>query len=111
MTPGCTTQSCNLRDNYSDLQKKGFEIIGVSADDEKRHQKFIEKHELPFPLIPDVDKAVINAYGIWGEKKFMGKIYDGIHRVTFIINEEGKIERVFEKVKTKAHTEQILETY
>lgn len=111
MTPGCTTQSCNLRDNYSDLQKQGFEIIGISADDEKRHQKFIEKHELPFPLIPDVDKKVINDYGIWGEKKFMGKVYDGIHRVTFIIDEKGKIERIFEKVKTKAHTEQILETY
>ena len=111
MTPGCTTQSCNLRDNYSELQKQGFEIIGVSADDEKKHQKFIEKHDLPFPLIPDVDKKVINDYGIWGEKKFMGKVYDGIHRVTFIIDEKGKIERIFEKVKTKAHTEQILETY
>lgn len=111
MTPGCTTESCNLRDNYSILQEKGFEIIGVSADDEKRHLKFIEKYELPFPLIPDVDKKVINDYGVWGEKKFMGKVYDGIHRVTFVIDEEGKIERIFEKVKTKEHTEQILETY
>ena len=111
MTPGCTMEACNLRDNYKSLQEKGFEIIGVSADDEKRHQKFIEKYELPFPLIPDVDKKVINDYGIWGEKKFMGKVFDGIHRVTFVIDEEGKIDRIFEKVKTKEHTEQILETY
>ncbi len=111
MTPGCTAESCDLRDNYKTLQQKGFEIIGVSADDEKRHLKFIEKYELPFPLIADVDKKVINDYGVWGEKKFMGKTYDGIHRVTFVIDEEGNIERVFEKVKTKAHTEQILETY
>ena len=111
MTPGCTMESCNLRDNYSALQEKGFEIIGVSADDEKRHQKFIDKYELPFTLIPDVDKKVINDYGVWGEKKFMGRVFDGIHRVTFIIDEKGKIERVFEKVKTKQHTEQILETY
>ena len=111
MTPGCTTESCNLRDNYAALQKKGFEIIGVSADDEKRHQKFIEKYDLPFPLIADVDKKVIEDYGVWGEKKFMGKTYDGIHRTTFVIDENQKIERVFDKVKTKAHAEQILESY
>lgn len=110
-TPGCTAEACNLRDNYKALQDKGFEIIGVSADSEKSHQKFIDKHELPFPLIPDVDKKLINDYGIWGPKKFMGKEYEGIHRTTFIISEEGTIEKVFEKVKTKAHTEQILAEY
>lgn len=111
MTPGCTTQSCNLRDNYDLLKSKGFEIIGVSADSEVRHQKFTEKYDLPFDLIPDEEKSIINAYGIWGEKKFMGKVYDGIHRVTFVIDEEGNIERIFDKVKTKEHSEQILATY
>ena len=111
MTPGCTVESCNLRDNYSALQSKGFEILGVSADDEKRHLKFIDKYDLPFDLISDPEKIVINDYGVWGEKKFMGRVFDGIHRVTFVIDENGKIERIFEKVKTKVHTEQILETY
>jgi thioredoxin-dependent peroxiredoxin len=109
LTPGCTVESCNLRDNYSDLIKKGFEVVGVSADDEKKHNRFIEKYDLPFTLLADVDKKVINAYGVWGPKKFMGKTYDGIHRTTFVINEEGIIEKVIEKVKTKNHTEQILE--
>lgn len=109
MTPGCTTQSCNLRDNYSLLQEKGFEIIGISADDEKRHIKFIDKHELPFHLIADVDKNIINDYGVWGPKKFMGKEFDGIHRTTFVIDAQGNIEAIFKKVKTKAHAEQILE--
>ncbi|NOQ73353.1 MAG: thioredoxin-dependent thiol peroxidase [Crocinitomix sp.] len=109
MTPGCTTESCNLRDNYDALLEKGFEIIGVSADDEKRHLKFIDKHDLPFHLLADVNKEVINAYQVWGPKKFMGKEYDGIHRTTFVIDGNGIIEAVFKKVKTKAHTEQILE--
>ncbi|WP_027418058.1 thioredoxin-dependent thiol peroxidase [Crocinitomix catalasitica] len=109
MTPGCTTQSCNLRDNYALLQENGFEILGVSADDEKRHLKFIDKYDLPFSLIADVDKKMINDFGVWGEKKFMGKVYDGIHRTTFVIDEEGTIINVIEKVKTKAHAEQILE--
>ncbi|MDG1477691.1 MAG: thioredoxin-dependent thiol peroxidase [Vicingaceae bacterium] len=107
MTPGCTTQSCDLRDNYESLKADGFEVIGVSADDETRHQKFIEKHDLPFDLLADVDKELLNRYGVWGEKKFMGKIYDGIHRTTFIIDENGKIESIIKKVKTKIHTEQI----
>jgi peroxiredoxin Q/BCP len=107
MTPGCTTQSCDLRDNYESLKADGFEVIGVSADDEKRHQKFIEKHSLPFNLLADVDKDLLNRYGVWGEKKFMGKVYDGIHRTTFIINEKGMIESIIKKVKTKVHTEQI----
>lgn len=109
MTPGCTTQACNLRDNYTDLTSKGFEVIGVSADDEAKHLKFIAKHELPFHLIADTDKEVINAYGVWGPKKFMGKEYDGIHRTTFVIDENGNIELVIEKVKTKEHSTQILE--
>ncbi len=108
LTPGCTTESCNLRDNYADLTKTGFDVLGVSADDEKKHLKFIDKHDLPFHLLADVDKTVINAYGVWGPKKFMGKEYDGIHRTTFIISEEGVIEKVIKKVKTKEHTEQIL---
>lgn len=108
-TPGCTAEACNLRDNYALLQEKGFEIIGVSADTEAKHQKFIAKYELPFPLIADTEKEVINAYGVWGEKKFMGKVYDGIHRVTYVIGEDGNVQKRFDKVKTKAHTEQILE--
>lgn len=110
-TPGCTAEACNLRDNYEGLLKKGFKIVGVSADNEKRQKSFIEKRKLPFQLIPDVDKKVINDYGVWGAKKFMGKQYDGIHRTTFIISEDGKIEKIFTKVNTKQHTEQILEEY
>lgn len=110
-TPGCTAEACNLRDNYQELLKEGFVVIGVSADSEKSHQKFIEKNNLPFPLIPDVEKEIINSYGVWGPKKFMGKEYEGIHRTTFVISEEGKIEKIFTKVKTKNHTEQILEEY
>lgn len=108
LTPGCTTESCNLRDNYEGLKKDGFEVIGVSADDEKKHQKFIAKHELPFDLLADTEKKVLNSYGVWGEKKFMGKIYDGIHRTTFVIDGEGTIIKIINKVKTKDHTQQIL---
>tara|TARA_Y100000782_G_scaffold111002_1_gene138264 strand:- start:921 stop:1385 length:465 start_codon:yes stop_codon:yes gene_type:complete len=107
-TPGCTAEACDLRDNYQAWLAKGFEVLGVSADDEKKHQKFIAKNELPFRLIADTEKEVINAYGVWGPKKFMGKEYDGIHRTTFVINEEGVIEKIFKKVKTKTHSEQIL---
>ena len=109
MTPGCTNEVCNLRDNYELLQDAGYQILGVSADSDIRHQKFIIKHNLPFSLIADVDKKIINDYGIWGPKKFMGREYDGIHRTTFVIDENGNIEKVFTKVKTKAHAEQILE--
>jgi peroxiredoxin Q/BCP len=109
LTPGCTAESCDFRDNYSALSAKGFEVIGVSADSEKSHQKFIEKHQLPFALIADTDKEVIKAFGAWGEKKFMGKTYDGILRSTFVIDEEGVVEAVIDKVKTKAPTEQVLE--
>ncbi len=110
-TPGCTAESCDLRDNYRSLQQEGFEVIGVSADTEKKHQNFIKKYDLPFRLIADVDKKVINAFGVWGRKKFMGVEFDGIKRTTFIIDEKGIIERIFDKVITKSHTEQILETY
>ena len=107
-TPGCTTQACNLRDNYQSFLSKGYAILGVSADSEKRQQNFINKNELPFPLLADENKEVINAFGVWGTKKFMGKVYDGIHRITFVIDENGIIENVIEKVKTKEHTTQIL---
>lgn len=107
-TPGCTAEACNLRDHWSTFQEKGYEILGVSADTPKRQQNFKTKYELPFPLLADEDKSVIEAFGVWGPKKFMGKEYDGIHRTTFIIDENGKIEEVISKVKTKAHAEQIL---
>ncbi len=108
-TPGCTAEACNLRDNWQQFQEKDYAIVGVSADTKKRQSNFKNKYEFPFPLLADEDKEVINAYGVWGPKKFMGKEYDGIHRTTFIIDEEGKIEEVIKKVKTKEHTAQILE--
>jgi len=107
-TPGCTMEACNLRDNYQTFLAQGYDVLGVSADSAKRQQNFINKNELPFPLLADEDKAVINAYGVWGPKKFMGREYDGIHRATFVIDEEGVLEDVIVKVKTKQHTEQIL---
>ena len=107
-TPGCTVEACNLRDNYAELQTQGYELLGVSADSEKRQSNFKNKYEFPFPLLADEDKTVINAFGVWGSKKFMGRTYDGIHRMTFLINEEGVVERVIEKVKTKDHAAQIL---
>jgi peroxiredoxin Q/BCP len=110
-TPGCTMEAKNLRDNYSLLLEKGFEIIGVSADSEKRQKNFCIKNELPFSLLVDEKKVVINAYGVWGPKKFMGREYEGIHRMTFIIDEKGIIEKIIEKVKTKDHTNQILDLY
>lgn len=108
-TPGCTVESCNLRDNYQLMQKQGYEVLGVSADTEEKHRKFISKFKLPFHLLADTDKKVLSDYGVWGLKKFMGKEYDGIHRTTFVIDENGVIEEVITKVKTKAHAEQILE--
>lgn len=107
-TPGCTVEACNLRDNYHTFQAQGYEILGVSADSAKRQQNFINKHELPFPLLADEDHAVINAFGVWGPKKFMGREYDGIHRTTFVIDENGVLSDVILKVKTKDHTAQIL---
>ncbi len=107
-TPGCTVEACNLRDNYQQFLKKGYDVLGVSADTAKKQENFSNKNELPFPLLADVDKEVINAYKVWGPKKFMGKEYEGIYRTTFIIDENGKLENVIVKVKTKEHTAQIL---
>lgn len=108
MTPGCTAESCNLRDNYKILQKQGYEVLGVSTDNEKSHQKFIAKEKLPFSLLADVDKKMHDAYGTWVEKSMYGRKYMGTARKTFIINEKGIIEEIIEKVDTKNHTEQIL---
>ena len=110
-TPGCTAQACNIRDNYNAIQDEGIVILGVSADDEVAHQKFISKFDLPFSLIADVDHTLLNLYGVWGEKKFMGRIYDGIHRTTFILNEDHTIKGIIDKPKTKDHTREILEIY
>lgn len=107
-TPGCTAEACDLRDHYQTFLKKGYEVLGVSADSAKRQQNFIDKNNLPFPLLADEDKAVIEAFGVWGPKKFMGREYDGIHRATFVIDESGVIEDIISKVKTKAHAEQII---
>lgn len=107
-TPGCTTEACNLRDNYDDLKKAGYEVLGISSDDEKSHQKFIKKLDLPFHLIADTEKEVHEKYGTWVEKSMYGKKYMGTARSTFIIDEEGKIERIIEKVNTKDHASQIL---
>ncbi len=107
-TPGCTAEACNLRDNYPALQKDGYEILGVSTDDEKSHSKFIEKQQLPFKLLADTEKEIHEKYGTWVEKSMYGRKYMGTARKTFLIDENGKIERVIEKVKTKDHTSQIL---
>ena len=108
-TPGCTSEACNLRDNYDDLLNKGFDVIGVSPDSEASHQKFITKHELQFRLISDPEKEILNLYNAWGEKKMYGKTYDGVLRKTFIISEDQTIEKIIEKVKTKDHTNQIFQ--
>ena len=107
-TPGCTAEACNLKDNYQTFLAQGYEILGVSADSAKRQQNFKNKYELPYPLLADEDKQVIEAFGVWGPKKFMGKEYDGIHRTTFVIDENGVISEVILKVKTKDHAAQIL---
>lgn len=107
-TPGCTAEACNLKDNYQTFLSKGYDVLGVSADSAKRQQNFKNKYELPYPLLADEDKSVIEAFGVWGPKKFMGKEYDGIHRTTFVIDENGVIEDVITKVKTKDHAAQII---
>ncbi|MDG1328126.1 MAG: thioredoxin-dependent thiol peroxidase [Flavobacteriaceae bacterium] len=108
-TPGCTMEACNLRDNYELLQQNGFELLGVSADNQKRQTNFRKKYDFPFPLLADENKEVIRAFGVWGLKKFMGREYDGIHRKTFLIDEKGVVMRVIDKVKTRSHASQILE--
>lgn len=108
-TPGCTAEACNLRDNYKSLQDAGYELLGVSADSQKQQSNFKNKYDFPFPLLADEDHTVLNIFGVWGPKKFMGREYDGIHRMTFVINEEGKVSKVIEKVKTKDHAAQLLD--
>jgi len=114
MTPGCTAQACNLTENFAALEEKNIAIVGVSKDPVKRHDKFADKYSIPFPLIADEDQKVIDAFGVWGEKKFMGKTFDGIHRISFLVDEEGIIIGIWgetskNKVKTKDHTAQVLE--
>ena len=109
-TPGCTSQACSLKEGYNDLLSAGLEVIGVSVDDEKSHQKFITKYELPFPLIADTDKKLVEAFGVWGEKKMYGRTYFGTYRTTFIIDEEGKVEHIItpKSIKVKEHASQLL---
>jgi peroxiredoxin Q/BCP len=108
-TPGCTKEACNFRDNFSMLKKKGIEVLGISADSVKSHGKFADKFDLPFTLVADEDKKIVEDYGVWGEKKFMGKTYMGIFRTTFIIDEKGVIKKIITKVDTENSTEQVLE--
>ena len=107
-TPGCTMEACNLRDNYKALKEEGYALLGVSADSQKKQANFKKKYNFPFPLLADEDHTVLNIFGVWGQKQFMGRTFDGIHRKTFIIDEKGSIERVIDKVKTKDHAAQIL---
>ncbi len=109
LTPGCTWQACSLRDGYDAIRKLGFHVLGVSMDNEKLHQRFREKKNLPFPLLADVEKNMIEAFGVWGPKKFMGRTYDGIHRTTFVINEQGIITHIIEKPNTKNHAEELIQ--
>jgi peroxiredoxin Q/BCP len=110
-TPGCTAEACNLRDNYDSLLKEGFAVIGVSPDSEKSHKGFSGKYSLPFPLVADTSKKILNDYGVWGEKKMYGKSYFGVIRTTFVIDEKGIIEKIITKVETASHTEQIFKMY
>jgi len=110
-TPGCTAQACNLRDNYHALIAKGFQVVGISTDSVKSHKKFEDKYSLPFPLIADEEKKVVEQYGVWGEKKFMGKNYMGTNRTTFLIDEEGTIKKIITKPDTKNQTQQVLDAW
>jgi len=107
-TPGCTTEACNLRDNFAELRAQGFELLGVSADSQKRQSNFKNKYKFPFPLLADEDHTVLNIFGVWGPKQFMGRKYNGIHRITFVLDENGTVTQVIDKVKTKDHAAQIL---
>jgi peroxiredoxin Q/BCP len=107
-TPTCTIQACNLRDNYSLLKKNGFEVIGVSPDDEKKHKKFETKFDLPFTLIANPDHTILEKYGVWGQKQLFGHVYMGVHRTTFVIDESGIIGKIFIRPKNKAHAQEIL---
>jgi len=109
-TPTCTVQACNLRDNFSLLKREGFQIIGISPDDEKSHRKFEKKFDLPFPLVADTEKKIIDKYGVWGEKQLYGRTYMGLHRTTFLIDEKGVIRKIFLKPRSKQHAEEIVES-
>ena len=109
-TPGCTAEACNLRDHYKELKEQGYELLGVSADSVKAQSNFSNKYEFPFPLLADEDKSVIETFGVWGPKKFMGREYDGIHRMTFVLDESHTVTRVIDKVKTKEHAAQLLDS-
>ncbi len=110
-TPGCTKQACSLRDGFSELKDNNIEVIGVSADDEKSHQKFIEKYDLPFTLLADTDKDVINKYGVYGEKNLYGKKFMGVKRTTFLVNEEGNLTKIFKRVKVAEHADEVLKAF
>ena len=109
-TPGCTAEACNLRDHYKELKEQGYELLGVSSDSLKAQSNFSNKYEFPFPLLADEDKSVIETFGVWGPKKFMGREYDGIHRMTFVLDESHTVTRVIDKVKTKEHAAQLLDS-
>ena len=110
-TPGCTKEACSFRDAFSKFKKKGIAVLGVSPDSEASHKKFATKYSLPFTLLADPDREIAEAYGVWGEKKFMGRKYMGVHRTTFLIDEKGKIKKVFEKVKPEDHASEVLEAF
>jgi len=110
-TPTCTIQACNLRDNYTFLKQKGFVVLGISPDDEKSHQKFEKKYNLPFALIADPDHKIIDKYGVWGQKQLYGRTYMGIHRTTFVVDGKGKIRKIYLRPKNKAHAEEILKNW
>ncbi len=110
-TPGCTKEACSFRDAFAKFKKKGIAVLGVSPDNEKSHLKFVTKYQLPFTLLADADRAIAEAYGVWGEKKFMGRKYMGVHRTTFLIDEKGKIKKIFEKVKPEDHANEVLEAF
>jgi len=110
-TPGCTKQACSLRDGFADFERENVKILGVSTDDEKSHRKFVSKYELPFTLLTDTDHAVADAYGSYGEKTFMGKTHNGVLRKTFLIDEKGKIKKVFDKVKVEEHADEVLQAF
>ena len=110
-TPGCTKEACSFRDAFSQFKKKGIAVLGVSPDSEASHQKFVTKYKLPFTLLADTDKSIAEAYGVWGEKKFMGRTYMGVRRTTFLIDEKGKIKKIFEKVKPEDHASEVLEAF
>ncbi len=110
-TPGCTKEACSFRDAFSQYKKKGIAVLGVSPDSEAAHQKFVTKYKLPFTLLADTDRSIAEAYGVWGEKKFMGRTYMGVHRTTFLIDEKGKIKKIFEKVKPEDHATEVLEAF